>query len=102
MFWQEVSETIAQVVHRAFQLMEDWNFANVPPVVAYSNCSVAHNLTSNSTLSQVDTTTSSSANIHEGQNEQRTHPGMSPISWQRPQSRQVKCNVDTSFFGTAK
>lgn len=65
MFWQDASETTSQVVHRALHLMKDWNLANVPSVVVDNNYSVAHNSTSNSTLPLVDTTITSSTNIHE-------------------------------------
>ncbi|KAK2355667.1 hypothetical protein QL285_093058 [Trifolium repens] len=75
--WQDVDETPAQVVDRAFHLIEDWRAANsvtertpVPSAPLYGRPRDHHETVSSTT---------------------------SPAGWQRPQQGRMKCNIDASF-----
>jgi len=75
--WQGVFETVAQVVNIARHIMEDWTMANVSPVESNRDSTGVNNSTVNSTKLVV-------RNF-----EQQHHPGMFPISWQRPHQGRV-------------
>jgi ribonuclease HI len=75
--WQGVNESEAQVIDRAFHLIEDWNTANV--IIRSQTPPGAHT-----------------------RGEPPAPPGMVSAStsesvWQRPLQGRLKCNVDASF-----
>jgi ribonuclease HI len=78
--WQDINETEAQVIDRAFHLIEDWSSANVhiqdqtaprAPLLGPSR-------------DNHDMASSSSSNM----------------TWKRPQQGRLKCNIDASFSGS--
>jgi hypothetical protein len=75
--WQDVNETAAQVIDRAFHLIEDWSSANsttqalAPPSAPQRG--VAHDNNNSSSSVRTDTV------------------------WQRPSAGRLKCNIDASF-----
>jgi hypothetical protein len=72
--WQGTDETVAQVVDRAFHLIEDWSSANFV----------------------TNDTSPTRAPPHGGT---RIHHGSasSTTTWQRPRPGRMKCNIDASF-----
>jgi ribonuclease HI len=78
--WQDVNETAAQVMDRAFHLIEHWSSANsttqdlAPPSAPQRGLVHANHNSSSSSLT--DTV------------------------WQRPSSGRLKCNIDASFYNS--
>jgi ribonuclease HI len=68
--WEDVTETSATVVERALNMVEDWQLANAPEILASS--------------STHQSTTAPSSHQHR-------------ITWQPPGIGRYKCNIDAAF-----
>lgn len=108
--WQDVSETVAQVVDRAVHLVEDWSMANIPAAIAHSS----NNISEGADISRLAEANGSRLTLAAAHNNniisdmisRRVQPrvaavradhGSSSLSWQRPHQGRFKCNIDAAF-----
>jgi ribonuclease HI len=75
--WQGVNETEAQVIDRAFHLIDDWGSANIDI--------------------QEQTLPRAPLIGLPRDNQDRASTSSSDTSWKRPQQGSLKCNIDASF-----
>jgi ribonuclease HI len=75
--WQDVNETEAQVIDRAFHLIDDWGSANIDI--------------------QEQTLPRAPLIGLPRDNQDRASTSSSDTSWKRPQQGSLKCNIDASF-----
>jgi len=93
--WQEISETVVQVIDCVVRLLEDWNRKNAQAATTRNPCPSQQ--VDNSAVPTNTSPWQVPAAVHDFE-ASSSNSETRQLRWQPPPRGRVKCNIDASFF----